>query len=59
MIIVMEPKATEEQIQAVVHYLESHEFRAVLNRGDIMTVIAAIGDKVISTSSGCLIRRRS
>ena len=45
MIIVMEPKATEEQIQAVVHYLESHEFRAVLNRGDIMTVIAAIGDR--------------
>ncbi len=45
MIIVMEPKATEEQIQAVVHYLESHDFRAVLNRGDIMTVIAAIGDR--------------
>ena len=45
MIIVMEPKSTEQQIQAVVHYLESNGFRAVLNRGDIMTVIAAIGDK--------------
>jgi len=45
MIIVMEPKSTEEQIQAVVRYLETNGFRAVLNRGDIMTVIAAIGDR--------------
>ena len=45
MIIVMEPKATESQIQAVVSYLETNGFKAVLNRGDIMTVIAAIGDR--------------
>ena len=45
MIIVMEPKSTEEQIQSVVRYLETNGFRAVLNRGDIMTVIAAIGDR--------------
>lgn len=45
MIIVMEPKASENQIQAVVNYLESNGFKSVLNRGDIMTVIAAIGDR--------------
>ncbi len=45
MIIVMEPKATENQIQAVVKYLETNGFKAILNRGDIMTVIAAIGDR--------------
>ena len=45
MIIVMEPRASEEQIQSVVYYLESNGFKSILNRGDIMTVIAAIGDK--------------
>lgn len=45
MIIVMEPKATEEQIQSVVRMLEKKEFKIILNRGDVMTVIAAIGDK--------------
>lgn len=45
MIIVMEPKASEEQIQRVVTALEKKEFKIILNRGDVMTVIAAIGDK--------------
>ncbi len=45
MIIVMEPKATEEQIQAVVKNLTASGFNTILNRGDVMTVIAAIGDK--------------
>lgn len=45
MIIVMEPKASEEQIQRVVKALEKKEFKIILNRGDVMTVIAAIGDK--------------
>lgn len=45
MIIVMEPKATEAEIQKVVTSLESKGFKIILNHGDVMTVIAAIGDK--------------
>jgi 3-deoxy-7-phosphoheptulonate synthase len=45
MIIVMEPGASEEQIHRVVAKMEENGFRIILNRGDIMTVIAAIGDK--------------
>ena len=45
MIIVMEPGTSEDNIQRVVKTLERHEFKVVLNRGEVMTVIAAIGDK--------------
>ena len=45
MIIVMEPKATDEQINVVKNSLEKKGFKIVLNHGDVMTVIAAIGDK--------------
>lgn len=45
MIIVMEPKATAEQIEVVKNSLEKKGFKIVLNHGDVMTVIAAIGDK--------------
>ncbi len=45
MIIVMEPKATKEQIDVVKNNLEKKGFKIVLNHGDVMTVIAAIGDK--------------
>ena len=45
MIIVMEPKATEEEIQRVVTSLEAKGFKIILNHGEVMTVIAAIGDK--------------
>lgn len=52
MIVVMEPKATEEQIQKVSEYLKKNGFKINLNRGDVLTVIAAIGDKrLISTSA--------
>ena len=47
MIIVMEPGTSEENIQRVVKILERHEFKVILNRGEVMTVIAAIGDKRI------------
>ncbi len=47
MIIIMEPGTSVDNIQRVVKTLEKHEFRVVLNRGDLMTVIAAIGDKRI------------
>ena len=45
MIIIMEPGATKEQIQRVVEHLESLDFRININEGDVLTVIAAIGDK--------------
>ncbi len=45
MIIVMEPGTPEEQIQNVVSRMESLGFKIILNRGEIMTVVAAIGDK--------------
>lgn len=52
MIIIMEPGTPEEQIQDVVKRLEHYGFRIVLNRGDIMTVVAAIGDKrLVQTES--------
>lgn len=52
MIVVMEPKASEAQIQRVCNYLKEHGFKINLNRGEVLTVIAAIGDKrLISTSS--------
>ncbi len=45
MIIVMEPRASEEQIQKVAGKLETLGFKIVFNRGEVMTVLAAIGDK--------------
>jgi len=41
----MEPGANEDQIQKVAKKLESLDFKIVFNRGEIMTVLAAIGDK--------------
>ncbi len=45
MIIVMNPNATEAQIKSVDSRLQGLGFRTILNQGEIMTVIAAIGDK--------------
>ncbi len=45
MIIIMEPSATKAQIDIVVKALHNKGFKTVLNYGDVMTVIAAIGDK--------------
>ena len=44
MIIIMEPSATKEQIDIVTKALHNKGFKTVLNHGDVMTVIAAIGD---------------
>lgn len=45
MIIVMNPRATEEQISAVNNRLQALGFKTLLNQGEVMTVLAAIGDK--------------
>ncbi len=45
MIIIMESDATQEQIDKVVNRLKENGFKINLNLGDVLTVIAAIGDK--------------
>ncbi len=45
MIIVMEKKATEENINKVCERLTEYGFRIQVNRGEIITVIEAFGDK--------------
>jgi 3-deoxy-7-phosphoheptulonate synthase len=45
MMIVMEPTATEKEIHDVEDRLKQLGFRTILNTGEVMTVIAAIGDK--------------
>ena len=44
MIIIMEPHATEEQIQNVVSHVTDCGLKTILNRGVVQTVIAAIGE---------------
>ena len=45
MIVIMEPKATEEQINRVVDYIQSKGLRVNINRGEHLTVVAVLGDK--------------
>lgn len=45
MIIIMEPSATSENIQAVTDLLREHGFRVIVHEGDVHTVIDALGDK--------------
>lgn len=49
MIIIMEPKASKENIKKVVDLLSEHEFRVIVNQGEIHTVIDAFGDKTTIT----------
>lgn len=52
MIIVMEPKASQQEIDKVVSRMENLGFKTIINNGEVMTVIAAIGDKrLIQTQS--------
>ena len=49
MIIIMEPSASKENIKRVVDVLTEHEFRVIVNQGEIHTVIDAFGDKTSIT----------
>ncbi len=49
MIIIMEPSASQENIKRVVNILKEHEFRVIVNKGEIHTVIDAFGDKTSIT----------
>ena len=46
MIIVMEPNATKEQVDRVVKYIEDRGMSSYIHRGDILNVVAVIGDKI-------------
>ncbi len=45
MLIVMKPTATQEQIDNVVEFIKSKEFDAHISKGDVHTVIGAVGEK--------------
>ena len=59
MMIVMKERATEEQIASVVERIEEVGCSAHVSRGDLLTVIGAIGDREGSRSSGSRARRAS
>lgn len=44
MIIIMEPGASEKQINKVIDHIHSLDMKTVVNRGVVQTVIAAIGE---------------
>ena len=50
MIIVMERSATAENVQNVIELLKSHDFRVLTHKGEVYTVINALGDKTALTS---------
>src|SRR5581483_4002854 len=52
MMIVMKEGATEEQIQAVVSRVESVGCSAHVSRGEVLTVMGAIGDRDRVTALG-------
>jgi 3-deoxy-7-phosphoheptulonate synthase len=43
----MNPKATEKQVDEVVKFIEKKGFQTHISKGDIHTVIGAVGDKTI------------
>ena len=45
MIIIMEPQATADNIKAVTNLLKEHGFKVIVHKGDVHTVIDALGDK--------------
>src|SRR5215218_1721326 len=45
MMIVMKPTATDEQVDAVIRRIEEAGARAHPSRGELVTVIGAIGDR--------------
>lgn len=47
MLIVMNPKATAQQVDEVVKFIEYKGFQTHISRGDVHTVIGAVGDKTI------------
>ena len=52
MIVIMEPRASRNNIEAVINKLEEKGYKAVLNQGALVSVVAAIGDsRLVDPSS--------
>lgn len=51
MIIIMERDATANNIQAVTSLLKEHGFQVIVHKGDVHTVIDALGDKTTLSPS--------
>jgi 3-deoxy-7-phosphoheptulonate synthase len=49
MLIVMKPKASEEQVNQVVSFIKDKGFDAHISNGEINTIIGAVGGKTIDT----------
>ena len=49
MLIIMKPKASEEDINQVVSFIQTKGFDAHISKGEINTVIGAVGGKTIDT----------
>ncbi len=49
MIIIMEPKASEAQVQKIIDFLKNNGFEIRCNHGEVHTVIDALGDKTTVT----------
>ena len=47
MLIIMNPGATDEQIQAVVSHIKRKNFDAHVSKGEVQTVIGAVGGKIV------------
>ena len=47
MLIIMNPSATDEQIQDVVSFIKRKNFDAHVSKGEVQTVIGAVGGKIV------------
>ncbi len=47
MLIIMKPQATESQIEKVVSFIKKKGFDAHISRGEVHTVIGAVGGKIV------------
>lgn len=46
MIIVMEQNATQQQLDNILKYIEKRGMKSYIHKGDILNVVAVIGDKI-------------
>ncbi len=54
MIVIMEPHASEEQINKVIARAKDLGFQTIINKGEIQTVVALIGDETKVSSTDLL-----
>lgn len=57
MIVIMKPKAAEENIRAVINYIEANGLTAHLSRGEEVTIIGIVGNKAKLSTDNLVIYR--